>query len=79
MQYLDPFQGNGFTVTFAGGSNDGKYYTTGAGIRVYGNGTMTIASTSTNIKTIIITYDGSNKPSTNDVVNVGTYNSSTGT
>lgn len=78
VQYLDPFQGNGFTVTFAGGNNDGKYYTTGSGIRVYGNGTMTIAS-STNMKTIIITYDGSNKPSTSDVVNVGTYDTSTGT
>ena len=79
VQYLDPFDGGDFTVTFAGGSNDGKYYNTGAGVRVYGNGTMTIAAKSGNLTQIVITYDGSNKPTTNDVVNVGTYNNSTGT
>ena len=26
-QYTDPFNGGDFTVTFAGGTNDGKYYT----------------------------------------------------
>lgn len=77
-QYLDPFDGGNFTVTFAGGVNDGKYYTTGAGIRVYGNGTMTITAKSGNITEITVTYDGSNKPTTADVVNVGTYNPSTG-
>ena len=79
VQYSDPFDGGDFTVTFAGGANDGKYYTTGAGIRVYGDGTMTIAAKSGNLTQIVITYDGSNKPTTNDVVNVGTYNNSTGT
>ena len=79
VQYSDPFDGGDFTVTFAGGANDGKYYTTGAGIRVYANGTMTIAAKSGNLTQIVITYDGSNKPTTNDVVNVGTYNNSTGT
>ena len=79
VQYSDPFDGGDFTVTFAGGGNDGKYYTTGAGVRVYANGTMTIAAKSGNISTIVITYDGSNAPSSNDVVSVGTYNKSTHT
>ena len=80
VQYSDPFDGNTFTVTFAGGGNDGKYYDTGSGIRVYGNGTITIAAKSGNITKIVITYDGSNKPGKDDVVNdVGTYDYNTGT
>lgn len=79
VQYSDPFDGGDFTVTFAGGANDGKYYNTGAAIRVYGNGTMTIAAKSGNLTQIVITYDGNNKPTSDDVVNVGTYNKSTGT
>lgn len=79
VQYSDPFDGGDFTVTFAGGENDGKYYTTGSGIRVYANGTMTIAANSGNITEITITYSGSNKPSSSTVANVGTYTPSTGT
>lgn len=79
VQYTDPFDGGDFTVTFAGGTNDGKYYTTGSGIRVYGGGSMTIAAKSGNITALTITYDGTNKPTTPDVVNTGTYNVSEGT
>lgn len=79
VQYSDPFDGGDFTVTFAGGGNDGKYYTTGAGIRVYGGGTMTISAKSGTLKKIVITYDGTNKPTTADVVDGGTYDPSTGT
>ena len=79
VQYSDPFDGGDFTVTFGGGGNDGKYYTTGAGIRVYGGGTMTITGKTANITNIVITYDGSNAPTSNDVVNVGTYDCSTHT
>jgi hypothetical protein len=78
VQYTDPFDGDDFTVTFAGGGNDGKYYTTGTGIRVYGNGTMTIEAKSGTLTSITITYDGSNKPDDTDVVNVGTYDPETG-
>ena len=78
VQYTDPFDGDDFTVTFAGGGNDGKYYTTGTGIRVYGNGTMTIEAKSGTLTSITITYDGSNKPDGTDVVNVGTYDPETG-
>lgn len=77
QQYLTPFAGTGFTVTFAGGENDGKYYNTGTGIRTYGGGTITIASTGT-ISQITLTWDSSNKPSNGNVVNTGTYNASTG-
>ena len=80
VQYLDPFDGGDFTVTFAGGANDGKYYNTGTGIRVYGNGTMTIAAKSGNITKIVVTCSGSSyAPSSDNVVNVGTYDHSTGT
>ena len=79
VQYSDPFDGGDFTVTFGGGGNNGKYYTTGTGIRVYGDGTMTIAGKTANITSIVITYDGSNAPSSADVVDVGTYDPSTHT
>ena len=78
VQYSEPFDGGDFTVTFAGGANDGKYYTTGAAIRVYGNGTMTISGKTNNLVSVTIIYDGSNKPTSNSVVNAGTYNNYTG-
>ena len=79
VQYTDPFDGGDFTVTFAGGGNDGKYYTTGEGIRVYGNGTMTITAKTGTITEITITYSGTYKPTaTDDVVTIGTYNAETG-
>lgn len=55
-QYKDPFQFGSASVTFAGGANDGKYYTTGAGIRTYGDGTITVASSKTIVK-IEYTFD----------------------
>jgi hypothetical protein len=78
VQYADPFDGGDFTVTFGGGGNNGKYYTTGTGIRVYGGGTMTIAAKSGKLTKIAITYDGTNKPTTADVVSVGTYDADNG-
>ena len=74
-QYSDPFDGGHFTITFGGGANDGKYYTTGSGIRTYGGGTITIASTS-KIAQIDFTWDGDNKP-TADVASPTGYNFST--
>ena len=79
VQYSDPFDGGDFTVTFTGGGNDGKYYTTGSGIRVYGGGSMIIAAKEGTLKKIIVTYDGSNKPTTSDVVSVGEYDVTSGT
>lgn len=80
VQYSDPFDGGDFTVTFAGGGNDGKYYTTGTGIRVYGNGTMTVASATKTIGKIEIVFSGdSYKPTSADVVDNGSYDYTTGT
>lgn len=79
VQYSDPFDGGDFTVTFGGGGNDGKYYNTGTGIRVYGGGTMTIAAKSGNLTKIVITYDGSNKPADGTVVDGGSYDAESGT
>ena len=79
-QYLDPFDGTYFTVKFAGGGNDGKYYDTGTGIRTYDNGTITITSkTGKDITQITMTWSGSSyKPTAASVVNTGSYNTSTG-
>ena len=80
VQYLDPFDGGDFTVTFAGGANDGKYYNTGSGIRVYGGGSMTVAAKSGTITEITVTYASGNSycPNSADVVNTGTYDPETG-
>ncbi|MBP5277242.1 MAG: chitobiase/beta-hexosaminidase C-terminal domain-containing protein [Prevotella sp.] len=79
VQYTSPFDGGDFTVTFSGGGNDGKYYTTGSGIRVYGDGKMTVEAKSGSLTKIVVTYDGSNKPTTADIVNGGTYDVESGT
>ena len=78
VQYPDPFDGGTFTVTFAGGANDGKYYNTGQGIRVYGNGTMTVAAKSGNLTKVIVTFNNSNRPESADVVDTGTFDPGTG-
>lgn len=78
VQYSDAFDGGDFTVTFAGGGNDGKYYNTGSGIRVYGGGTMTIAAKEGMLTKVVITYDGSYKPEAADVADGGTYDPVTG-
>lgn len=77
-QYLDPFNGGHFTVTFAGGGNDGKYYDTGSGIRTYGGGTITVASSSYKIKKIEFTWAGSNAPDA-DVASPTGYSKDTAT
>ena len=62
VQYLDPFDGDDFTVQFVGGANTGKYYTTGNGIRVYGSesGKMVFTAKSGNITEIEITCASGN-------------------
>lgn len=55
-QYPDPFTSGDMSVTFAGGGNDGKYYTTGSGVRTYGDGTITVTSAKT-ITKIEYTFD----------------------
>ena len=48
--------GTNVKFTFGDGSNDGKYYTTGTGIRVYNNGYIQISSEKT-ITKIVYTFD----------------------
>ena len=55
-QYRDPFVKGSMSVQFGSGSNDGKYYTTGAGIRIYGDGWVTVSSENTIVK-IEYTFD----------------------
>lgn len=76
VQYSDPFDGGNFTITFAGGGNDGKYYTTGSGIRTYGDGTITVASTHT-ISEIEFTWSGSSYAPSSDVASPTGYSSTT--
>lgn len=56
VQYRDPFVQGNMSVQFGAGSNDGKYYTTGAGIRIYGDGWVTVSSEQT-ITKIEYTFD----------------------
>ena len=44
VAYPDPFIKDAVSVTFTGGGNTGKYYNTGSGIRIYGDGGVVISS-----------------------------------
>lgn len=73
--------GTDITCYFGDGSNDGKYYKTGSGIRVYGNGYMKVSTSQGTISKIVITYSGKYAPNgTADYkVDGGSYNYSTKT
>lgn len=73
--------GTDITCYFGDGSNDGKYYNTGRGIRVYGNGYMMVSTSKGTISKIVITYSGEKAPKgTADYkVDGGSYNYSTKT
>lgn len=55
---------NDVTVTFAGGSNDGKYYNTGTGMRIYGNGSATFTAqngdTEYDITSVVLVFSETN-------------------
>lgn len=76
-QYSDPFVCGDFSVVFGGGGNNGKYYTTGSGIRTYGGGTITISS-AFSISKITFVWSGDSYKPTANVANLGNYNNSTG-
>lgn len=79
VQYSNPFDiADGLTIKFEGGANDGKYYTTGSGIRIYSGGSIIIASTS-NISKIVFTWSGSSYKPTSDAANPTGYNYQTNT
>ena len=76
IQYTDPFNGGHFTITFAGGSNDGKYYTTGSGIRTYGGGSFTVAS-AYQISKIELKWSGDSNAPNSDVASPSGYSTET--
>lgn len=80
VQYSDPFEEGDMSVIFEGGDNDGKYYTTGAGIRIYGGGSVTVSSELEIIK-IEYEFSGSNCPDETTLADVssGEYDPSTHT
>lgn len=55
-QYKDPFTQGNMQVQFGSGNNDGKYYDTGTGMRIYGDGWVTVSSSKTIVK-IEYTFD----------------------
>lgn len=73
--------GTDITCYFGDGSDNGKYYKTGSGIRVYGNGYMMVSTSKGTISKIVITYSGEKAPKgTADYkVDGGSYNYSTKT
>ena len=66
------FNGTDCTLTFGDGANDGKYYDTGAAIRVYGGGHMTVSSGTKTIEEIELTF-GSGDGSNDITVDGGSY------
>ena len=70
-------KGTDFTISFGKGSNDGKYYNTGSGIRTYGDGYIKVTSSKT-ITKIVYTFQKatSNEKPTYPVT--GEYTVSTG-
>ena len=56
--------GTNVNISFGDGGNDGKYYTTGDGMRIYGNGYVQIASEKT-ITKIVYTFQKSSGQSGN--------------
>ena len=70
---------NGITVTFdkGGATTDATYYDNGTAVRVYQNGTFTVASEESTISQIVLTLTGSE---TNPITsNIGSYESGTWT
>ena len=75
---------NTFKVNFTGGDNDGKYYTTGAGIRTYANGSVTVTALNSGTLTeVVFTFSGSSYAAPSNIItgyslsnNVGTWTGS---
>ncbi len=55
VAYPNPFTKDAVSVTFTGGGNTGKYYNTGSGIRIYGDGGV-VVSTMRGISKITYTF-----------------------
>lgn len=66
--------GTNVTLSYGDGANDGKYYNTGTGIRIYGGGHMTVSvADGYKMSKIIVTCSGANNaPTAASVVDAGT-------
>lgn len=70
-QYTSANVDENISLAFGDGANDGKYYTTGSGIRLYSNGKLTVsAANGATISSIVITYSATDY--------TGTFTASTG-
>lgn len=77
-QYTSATVNSNISLAFGDGTNDGKYYTTGSGIRIYANGKVTVtASNGCTMTNIAFTFDGTNTGTFS--ANVGTYSNKTWT
>lgn len=78
VQYKTISGTKNISITFGDGANDGKYYNTGTGIRIYGNGYVNIESSSKTIAKIVYTFATGNdyKPANDDVSTPSGYNAS---
>ena len=55
----EPFSKDGVDVAFSAGGNNGKYYTTGSGIRVYGGGSVSVSSLKSITKITYVCHEDS--------------------
>ena len=78
-QYISATVDENISLTFGDGGNDGKYYTTGSGIRIYSNGKVTVsASNGYSISKIVLTYSDTSYTGT-FAANTGSYSLSSTT
>ena len=78
QEVVSAYTGTDFQITFSKGTNTNapKYYTSGTAIRLYGNNTMTISSTTKKIKEITFTYTPKNTENLGFNTTSGSYNTS---
>ena len=81
VQYKTISGTKNISITFGDKANDGKYYDTGTGIRIYGDGYVNIESSSKTITKIVYTFVDNKdyKPASDDVSTPSGYNASTTT
>lgn len=77
QETVSAYTGTNFQIAFSKGTNKNntpKYYTSGTAIRLYGNNTMTISSTTKKIKEITFTYTLKNTENLGFSTTSGSYN-----
>ena len=71
---------NTFKVNFTGGGNDGKYYTSGTGIRTYGGGSVNVTALNGGTLTeVVFTFSGSSYAAPTGNITGYTLSNATGT